>query len=386
MTLAPDVFAFVADLVGRRSAIRLDPGKEYLVESRLGPLARERGLGIEEYLRRLRAGAPEDELAAVVEAMTTNETSWFRDVAPFAALRPHVLPLLRETAPAGAPDRIRVWSAACSTGQEPYSILMALGDGFDMPSVEIVATDLNEQVLARAREGVYSQLEVNRGLPAAMLVRHFDRVGAHWRVHADLRSKVQFRRHNLLDAAPAGPFDLVFLRNVLIYFDLPTKRAVLDRVARALRPGGLLVLGAAETTLGVHDGFERVEAGSAVLHRPLPAPGLLPTTAAAFPTGTTPTGGLPAMAALTGAIPAGGVPARGGAAGPLASSGTLPLPHPAGGFPPVPASAPSPPPALVPPTASRPFGSAFGASPTTAASALVADPPARPTPRMRGQS
>ncbi len=278
MSLAPDTFAFVADLVGRRSAIRLDPGKEYLVESRLGPLARERGLVVDDYVRRLRAAPTEDELATVVEALTTNETSWFRDIAPFAALRSYVLPMLRA---AGATQRVRIWSAACSTGQEPYSILMALGDGIDVPSLEVVATDLNEQVLARAREGVYSQLEVNRGLPAAMLVRHFDRVGAHWRVRADLRAKVQFRRHNLLDPAPPGAFDLVFLRNVLIYFDLPTKRAVLDRVVRALRPGGLLVLGAAETTLGVHDGFERVQAGGAVLHRPLAPHGLLPTQATA---------------------------------------------------------------------------------------------------------
>ncbi|OJV78489.1 MAG: chemotaxis protein CheR [Cellulomonas sp. 73-92] len=282
MSIAPDTFAFVADLVTRRSAIRLEPGKEYLVESRLGPLARERGLGLDEFVRRLRSGAADHELATVVEAMTTNETSWFRDVAPFAALRGHVLPLLRDSG-----QSVRIWSAACSTGQEPYSILMALADA--PRTVEIVATDLNEQVLGRAREGVYSQLEVNRGLPAAMLVRHFERVGAHWRVRADLRSRVDFRRHNLMDGTPPGPFDLVFLRNVLIYFDLPTKRAVLDRVARVLRPGGFLVLGAAETTLGVHDGFERVEAGGAVLHRPLPgaaraaAPGLLPTPARTFP-------------------------------------------------------------------------------------------------------
>jgi chemotaxis protein methyltransferase CheR len=282
MSIAPDTFAFVADLVTRRSAIRLEPGKEYLVESRLGPLARERGLGLDEFVRRLRSGAADHELATVVEAMTTNETSWFRDVAPFTALRGHVLPLLRDTG-----QSVRIWSAACSTGQEPYSILMALADA--PRTVEIVATDLNEQVLSRAREGVYSQLEVNRGLPAAMLVRHFERVGAHWRVRADLRSRVDFRRHNLMDGTPPGPFDLVFLRNVLIYFDLATKRAVLDRVARVLRPGGFVVLGAAETTLGVHDGFERVEAGGAVLHRPLPAaahaaaPGLLPTPARAFP-------------------------------------------------------------------------------------------------------
>jgi len=295
MSIAPETFAFVADLVGRRSAIRLEPGKEYLVESRLGPIARERQLGLDEYVRRLRAGAPEDELAVVVEAMTTNETSWFRDVAPFAALSSHILPLLRA---AGATDRVRVWSAACSTGQEPYSILMALADA-PLP-VEVVATDLNEQVLARAREGQYSQLEVNRGLPAAVLVRHFERVGAHWRVRADLRNRVQFRRHNLMDAPPPGPFDLVFLRNVLIYFDLPTKRAVLDRVARALRPGGFVVLGAAETTLGVHDGFERVEAGGAVLHRPLREP----RVAAAAPTAVpVPAGGVPAPRGLPPAWP-----------------------------------------------------------------------------------
>ncbi len=290
MSIAPETFAFVADLVGRRSAIRLEPGKEYLVESRLGPIARERQLGLDEYVRRLRAGAPEDELAVVVEAMTTNETSWFRDVAPFAALSAHILPLLRA---AGATDRVRVWSAACSTGQEPYSILMALADA-PLP-VEVVATDLNEQVLARAREGQYSQLEVNRGLPAAVLVRHFERVGAHWRVRADLRNRVQFRRHNLMDAPPPGPFDLVFLRNVLIYFDLPTKRAVLDRVARALRPGGFVVLGAAETTLGVHDGFERVEAGGAVLHRPLREPRVPAVAPTAVPA---PRGGVPAPRGL----------------------------------------------------------------------------------------
>lgn len=287
MSVAPDSFAFVADLVARRSAIRLEPGKEYLVESRLGPLARAQGLSVDGFVRRVRAGVTEAELVAVVEAMTTNETSFLRDVGPFAALRPYVLPLLRA---AGANDRIRVWSAACSTGQEPYSILMALCDG--SPQVDVLATDLSEQVLERARSGIYSQLEINRGLPAPMLVRHFERAGAQWQVRAELRSRVTFRRHNLMDPAPPGPFDLVFLRNVLIYFDLATKRAVLDRVARVLRPGGFVVLGAAETTLGVHDGYERVEAGPAVLHRPLrpgaspPATGSLAAVPAPFGSGS----------------------------------------------------------------------------------------------------
>ncbi len=315
--MSPDTFAYVAELVGRRSAIRLEPGKEYLVESRLGPLAREHGLDVDAYIRRVRAGGGEAELARVVEAMTTNETSWFRDVAPFAALRPHVLPLLRST---GGIGRLRIWSAACSTGQEPYSILMALADEPAVP-VDVVATDLNEQVLDRARAGEYSQLEVNRGLPAAALVHHFERAGAHWRVKADLRSRVQFRRHNLLDPAPPGPFDMVFCRNVLIYFDLATKRAVLDRIARALRPGGLLVLGAAETTLGVHDGFERVEVGGAVLHRPVAStPFGPPTGAFAIPGATTATGvPHPAVPGVTGPAP---VPLG----SPFSAPNTRPLP------------------------------------------------------------
>ncbi len=393
MSLAPETFAFVADLVGRRSAIRLDPGKEYLVESRLGPVARERGLGVDEYVRRLRAAPTEDGLATVVEALTTNETSWFRDIAPFAALRPHVLPMLRA---AGATDRVRIWSAACSTGQEPYSILMALADGFDVPSVEIVATDLNEQVLARAREGAYSQLEINRGLPAAMLVRHFDRVGAHWRVRADLRAKVQFRRHNLLDAPPPGPFDLVFLRNVLIYFDMPTKRAVLDRIARVLRPGGFLVLGAAETTLGVHDGFERVEAGNAVLHRPLrgrvatvPSPvGGFPATPAAPAAGTSAsaawgsfgTPAVPASAARTGTTAMRGFPAT--AAVP-AGTPTTPLP----GTAPVTQTAARNTAASATPPRAPYTAPTVPQSPRVLAFAKPTDPqPTRPTPQQRGLS
>lgn len=272
MSLAPDAFAYVADLVRQRSAISLEPGKEYLVESRLAPVARERGMDVDAYVRALRARPTEAELMGVVEALTTNETSWFRDSAPFTALSQHVLPRLR--AELGRLDTLRVWSAACSTGQEPYSIAMVL-DGALEPgtAVQITATDLSEQVLTRARAGTYSQLEVNRGLPAPMLVRHFQRTGAHWQVSDGLRKVITFRRHNLLDPAPSGgPYDVVFLRNVLIYFDLPVKRAVLDRVLRAMRPGGYLVLGAAETTLGVHDGFERVEAGRACLHRAVGRP------------------------------------------------------------------------------------------------------------------
>jgi len=285
MSISPESFAFVADLVRRRSAIQLTPGKEYLVESRLLPLARAAGLDLDAYVVRLRTQGAAADQAAVIEAMTTNETSWFRDGAPYAALRGTELPRL--VAARGGTGRLRVWSAACSTGQEPYSIAMSLLD--DLPATmtsEIVATDLSEQVLERARSGRYSQLEVNRGMPAAMLVRHMARAGTEWELSAAVRHLVSFRAHNLLDAPPAGPFDIVFLRNVLIYFDLPTKRAILERVLRVLRPDGVLLLGAAESTLGVHEGFERVTVERSSVYRPLAARGLrAPTVPSPRPAG-----------------------------------------------------------------------------------------------------
>lgn len=270
MSLTAESFAFVADVVRQRSAIQLAPGKEYLVESRLQPLARAAGTTVEEYVRALRSTPRSPALDEVVEALTTNETSWFRDGAPFQALTTHVVPALQEATT--RLDRISVWSAACSTGQEPYSIAMTLLEALAgrATRVQILGTDLSEQVLERARAGTYSQLEVNRGLPAPMLVRYFQRVGAHWQVNAELRAMTTFVRHNLLHAPPAGgPFDVVFLRNVLIYFDLPTKLAVLDRVRSVLRPDGFLVLGAAETTVGIDDRWERVPISRGALYRPV---------------------------------------------------------------------------------------------------------------------
>lgn len=271
MTISADTFAFVADLVRRRSAILLEPGKEYLVESRLLPLARAAGLsGVDAFVADLRTRPQADRTERVVEALTTNETSWFRDVAPFQALAEHVVPDLVHR---GGATRLRVWSAACSTGQEPYSIAITLADLLGASvGVEVLATDLNAQVLERAAAGTFTQLEVNRGLPAPTLVKHFRRAGSGWQVADELRRAVTFRRHNLLDPAPGGPFDVVFLRNVLIYFDLPTKRAVLERVRAVLRPGGYLVLGAAETTIGVHDAYERVVAGRATVYRVVGGP------------------------------------------------------------------------------------------------------------------
>ncbi len=265
MTISPATFAWVADLVRRRSAIVLEPGKEYLVESRLVPLARDAGLpDVDAFVARARRAPDEAVLDAVVEALSTHETSWFRDVAPFGALRDRVVPGWRAAAEPGR--RLQVWSAACSTGQEPFSLVMALTDQL-AGAIDVLATDLSEPVLERARRGVYTQLEVNRGLPAPMLVRHMTRVGTAWQVADDVRRAVTFRRHNLLDPPPWGPFDVVLLRNVLIYFDADAKRAVLEGVHRVLRPGGWLVLGAAETTTGLHDGFEREVVAGAPLYR-----------------------------------------------------------------------------------------------------------------------
>ncbi len=318
MSLAPESFAFVADLVARRSAIQLAPGKEYLVESRLLPLAREAGLDVDAYVAQLRAQPSSPAATAVVEAMTTNETSWFRDGAPYQALRRHELPRL--VAARGGVGRLRVWSAACSTGQEPYSLAMCLSD--DLPasmSAEIIATDLSEQVLARARAGRYSQLEINRGMPAQMLVQHLRRVGTEWEVAESLRRMVTFRAHNLLDVPPAGQFDVVFLRNVLIYFDTPTKRGILDRVLRVLRPDGVLVLGAAETTLGLHDGWERVTIERTSVYRPLASP-----PASALPTQYSP---LAATGTDGASLPSGYSPrpatALAGSTRPIAPGGTV---------------------------------------------------------------
>jgi chemotaxis protein methyltransferase CheR len=286
MSLAPDTFAFVADLVRRRSAIQLEAGKEYLVESRLLPLARERGCaGVDAFVREVRTANREADLVRVVEALATHETSWFRDQTPFEALRTQVLPdVLHRRGPAA---RVRVWSAACSSGQEPYSVAMVAAETLPPgASIEILATDLSAPILEHARTGTYSQLEVNRGLPAPMIVRHMVRAGAQWQVSPALRRQVTFRQHNLLDPAPPGPFDLVLLRNVLIYFDLPTKQAILRRVRQVIAPGGVLVLGAAETTIGVDDAWQRVPAGRGSVYTLAVPPGHVapaPASAASRP-------------------------------------------------------------------------------------------------------
>ena len=270
MPLAAIDFDYIAQLLRQRAAIVLEPGKEYLAESRLQNLARDAGLGsVGELVARMRTGHL-DIGDAVVDAMTTNETSFFRDAHPFNALRDEILPDLMERRRVAR--TISIWCAACSSGQEPYSIAMLIDEHFpELRSwnVRIVATDISPSMLERTRTGLYSQLEVNRGLPAPKLVTYFSRVGMHWQVSDDLRRMVTAEYLNLADRWPVmAPFDLIFMRNVLIYFDIPTKQDILGKVRRQLRPDGLLLLGGAETTMNLDNNFERVPAGRSTWYRP----------------------------------------------------------------------------------------------------------------------
>ena len=269
MTITAASFAYVRELVHRRSAIYLEPGKEYLVESRLQPIVQASGEGtLDRLVARLRS-APEGSLhAQVVEAMTTNETSWFRDRHPYDALESVILPDLLSCR--ARERRLTVWSAATASGQEAYSIAMVLHerllDADPSWDVRVLASDLSEE-MRRTRAGRYSQLEINRGLPAARLVRHFSRAGTTWQVNESLRRLVEVRQLNLAAPfPPLPPIDVTFLRNVLIYFQVGSRRQILQRVRRVLRPGGYLVLGAAETTLDV-DAFERVPHDKATVYR-----------------------------------------------------------------------------------------------------------------------
>jgi chemotaxis protein methyltransferase CheR len=270
MTLTATSFDWVRQLVHRESAIVLQPGKEYLVEARLLPMAQQRGLsGVSELVESVRSRPDAATTRRIVEALTTNETSWFRDGDPFTALTSTVLPQL---VAARRPDeRLQIWSAACSSGQEAYTIAMLLSDALPSAAtrVSITATDLSRQMVERTRAGRFSQLEVNRGLPATMLVRHFTRSGNEWEISPALRRMITASECNLAAPLPRlGPFDVVYLRNVLIYFDLPTKQAILTRVRQLMRPDGWLFLGAAETTLGVDENWERVVLGRGSAYRP----------------------------------------------------------------------------------------------------------------------
>ena len=259
--MTPQDFDYLRKLLRERSGLMLAAEKQYLAESRLVPVARRHGMNsLGELIEQLRNKAPVALTTAVVEAMTTNETFFFRDKLPFDHFRDTMMPAL--LAARAREKRIRIWCTAASTGQEPYSlamILRGLGAAIAGYRIEIVATDLSSEVLEKAKLGIYSQFEVQRGLPAQLLVKFFDQRGETWQLAPELRSMVQFRPLNLLnDFASLGTFDIVFCRNVLIYFDQDTKIAVLNRIARQMPEDGYLVLGAAETVIGLTDALKPV--------------------------------------------------------------------------------------------------------------------------------
>jgi len=270
VALSPADFQFLSTLVRQRSAIVLEPEKSYLLEARLSPLARIEGFGsIETLVAALRQQTFNGLHRKVVEAMTTNETSFFRDLHPFEALRLVVLPEV--IARRQLERRLTIWCAACSSGQEPYTVAMTLLEHFPQLAgwdLRILATDLSRDMVAKARAGRYGQMEVNRGLPANLLVKHFEKKGMEWVVLPEVQRLCEFREMNLIE--PWGPLpqmDVVFLRNVLIYFDVETKRSILGNVRKVLPPWGYLFLGGAETTINLEDTFERVQFDRAGCYR-----------------------------------------------------------------------------------------------------------------------
>lgn len=267
-TILAENYKFLQDYIYKESGIVLDGDKQYLLETRLLPLIRQSQLSsLDALCVALRSNGNPPLRKQVVEAMTTHETLFFRDSSPFDALKAEILPrLIRERA---ATRKLSFWSAAASSGQEAYSIAMLLLEmGLEGWSIKILGTDLSGQIVERARLGKYMQIEVNRGLPATHLVKYFERQGMEWQIKDHVRRMVQFEPFDLRQSMRSkGPFDVVFCRNVLIYFDTETKRSILRELRGTLFSGGHLVLGGSETTLGLDDSFKRVPVGRAILYQ-----------------------------------------------------------------------------------------------------------------------
>ncbi|OIO70477.1 MAG: chemotaxis protein CheR [Zetaproteobacteria bacterium CG12_big_fil_rev_8_21_14_0_65_55_1124] len=270
MAISAESFAYLSKMIYENSAIVVGAGKEYLVESRLRPLvAQNKFSSIEDYVRQLKATPFSTLHKEVIEAMTTNETSFFRDIHPFEAIKEHVLPEMIKSR--ASTRQLNIWSGACSSGQEPYSLAIMIREHFPMLSnwkINIIATDLSEDVLNIARKGCYRPLDINRGLPAALMVKYFEKQGVEWQVKREIRGMVDFRQMNLSGHWPSLPsMDIVLMRNVLIYFDQETKRGILGKIRRVLKPDGPLFLGSAETTFNLDDSFKRVVMGKAAAYR-----------------------------------------------------------------------------------------------------------------------
>ena len=281
-------YDFLRRLLKKRSGLVLTGDKQYLVESRLLPVSRRIGVaGLKGLMEKIRQPENEALIVQVVEAMATNESLFFRDKLPFDHFRETIIPAL--LASRAKQRRIRIWCAAASTGQEPFSLAMVLKEmGRELAGwqTEILATDFSHEVLDKAEAGIYSQFEVQRGLPIQMLVKYFTQIGEMWQIAPEIRAMVRFRQFNLLqDCARLGIFDVVFCRNVLIYFDQQTKIDVLDRIARVIESDGYLVLGAAETVVGLTRSFrpipdKRALYGPNPVHLRAAAPGFRPIVVA----------------------------------------------------------------------------------------------------------
>lgn len=257
--MTPEEFSYLADFLKKESGLVVSENKGYLIESRLLPIARDLGLeSLSELVKKMRANAPRSLLDDITEAMTTNESFFFRDKTPFTLLEESVLPDMKKSRESA--KKLRIWCAAASTGQEPYSIAMILKEWAPkLPGwkSEILGTDLSADVLRRAKLGKYTQFEVQRGLPIQMMVKYFKQEGNDWELSPEVRAMVQYRKLNLLDSfSSLGKFDIIFCRNVLIYFDQETKGKILERMAQLLAPDGYLFLGAAETVIGITEAFK----------------------------------------------------------------------------------------------------------------------------------
>ena len=266
--LSPADFQFLRELVRTKAAIVLEDGKEYLVQSRLAPLLRAEGIAtINDLIGGLRARKAGLE-GKVIDAMTTNETSFFRDIHPFDALRTTIIPELIEKRRSSR--TLNFWCAAASSGQEPYSLCMMMRENFPELAgwqLKFLATDISPSMIDKSKSGKYSQLEVNRGLPAQYLVKYFERAGADWQIKSDIRAMTEFRLANLAEPLPAmQPLDIVFIRNVLIYFDRETKKKILQQIRKLLRPDGILMLGSSETTFNIDEGWNSRPIGKTIVY------------------------------------------------------------------------------------------------------------------------
>jgi chemotaxis protein methyltransferase CheR len=273
MKVSPVQFEFLRDLLRRRTGVVIDDSKQYLVVARLLPIVRQRAIpSLDTLVDRIRKTGDKALEKDVLNAMMTHETSFFRDKSPYETLRQLVTEMIPKRS---AHRQLVIWSAACSTGQEPYSMAMLLNEHFpDLVAtwrIRIIATDISEPVLARAREGVFSELETNRGLPAELLKKYFRPLQGKWSIVQECRRLVEFRCLNLNGPWPAlPPCDVIFLRNVMLYFDVPTRAALVTKMRRVLKPDGALFLGGAETMIGIDTGYDRLAGAGCSYYRPKP--------------------------------------------------------------------------------------------------------------------